>query len=140
MADEKRITELENGEKFKYVPSVCVQRKRVTEGGVEEIINPTFAGHVVLKRITLLKKLELAPKVDEARGQDSHGFKATAVAIEGTLGLWDSVELTHLASGKKYASVNELMIDGKCDQIVVEVALGHVDGFVSIEAGESQGN
>jgi hypothetical protein len=130
---------------FDYVPLACTDHEvpiRDDEGkdtGKRKEVNATFSGKVRLKKIDLLRKLELAPQVDELRGQDKHGFKAVSCAIKNTLDLWVSCALTHLASGKKFSSVADLMVFAAADQIVMEVALGHIDGF-SATNEESQGN
>lgn len=146
MADDvKRCLDIGDGETFKYTPLTCVDRKaKVTSEGEkafeEKDVAATFSGHVVLKKIGLLRRLELAPKLDEIRkDNDPHGLKAAGFAVKETMSLWESVDITHLKSGKKFASLAEMLLDTRCDSTIFEIAFGHIDGF-SAANGEHEGN
>lgn len=120
---------------FEYTPKACSERTDA-EG---KKISPTFSGTVTLKRIGLLRRLKLVPRVDDARKLDAHGIHAAALAIEDTMDLWVAVDLKHLKSNKEYKSVTALLNDPLCDEIAIEVGLGHVEGFATAN-GETEGN
>lgn len=144
MDEVKRYEDIDS-ETFKYVPMACVTHKvdvKDAEGkptGEKKTVEPTFSGHVVLKKIGLLRRLELTPQIEGLKSADKHGIGAIAFAIKNTMDLFVTCDLTHLASGKKFTDLAAMLTDSKCDAIVIEIALQHLEGFSSTN-GEPLGN
>ena len=142
MKDVVKIKDLD-GDLMQFTPKVCTDHEIVIKNDEGKETGrrqqaATFSGHVILKKIDLLKRLELAPQLEELR-RDGSGIKSIAFAVKETMELWKGVNLTHLKSGKIFASLKEMMLDSRCDAIIYEVALGCIDGFTAAN-GESEGN
>ena len=108
-----------------YIPKAC------REGG-------EFSGSVILKRITMLDRYRKLPKLEELI-QDGKKVEATIHAIESTMDLWVTVDITRKKTGQKFTSLNALMKEPKADQLIAEVAFGFLQGFPEDDEGNGQG-
>jgi hypothetical protein len=118
-------------ETFKYVPRQCRKHKVTSEVNgqqVEKDVEPTFTGHLVLKQIDLLERLGRLSAIEHLKNEGKNLLFIHEL-IKGTKEFWHEVQLERIAGGKKYASIDDLLKDQKCDTLIIEVSQMFMDGF-----------
>jgi len=121
----------------KFIPSVC---KVTTDDDTHEVIQPTFKGHIILRKLTLDEKFAFMEnsgvEIGEEDGKNvvnvpkgSKAFASTRALVSGSKKHYVEVDLTRLADGEHFASVEDLEVEHDCHPIMVEVANRLVSGF-----------
>jgi len=95
----------------------------------------TFQGKVVLKVPTLPERYELLEKIGlefDSTGavrMERGAFSILRILVTESKKYYETVDLTKLSDGSRFASFDELVSDPDCDEIVNEIANEIKGGF-----------